>query len=313
MEAIESDEVVPTNHSERVEAIGNLIRGEVTGEAKPGAGKGTDGGDGVQAQDARGDGSGPGAVAGQEHNDNASVHDDTEDAQKTDTQGAQASEAESGVTIKGLAEHLDIEPSELYELEIPIADGQTMSLGELKDEYKKYGDIGTRETTLKEADDKYHRQVLATRSELNSILSVIPDNIRTQVIQAGQQAQAQWTKDQEAEVLESIPDWQDTDKRAADRESIVSMGSEYGFSEPEMTYTQDARTLLMLRDFAQARKDIADMKAAAKRQPGKPSQHGKGRATTQTKRKLAASLSRAKESRNMGDKVGVVSQLIRGN
>ena len=303
MEAIETDEVVPTNHVERVEAVSQLIRGD-SDAVESSKEASTDSRDAVEEQNAIGDGSGSSELVQPERDDLPGVQDDTEAEQTSDN--------DEPVTLKGLATHLDIEPGELYELEIPIADGETVSLGQLKDEYKKYGDAAQRESTLKEADDKYHRQVLATRAELNSIMSVIPENIRAQVIQQGQLAQAQWTKDQEAQVLETIPGWQDADTRAADRDAIVSLGAEYGFTAPEMTYTQDARTLLMLKEFAQARKDIADMKASAKRVKGQPSQVGKTRSTTQTKRRLAASLSKAKESRHIGDKVSVVSQLIRG-
>ena len=120
-----------------------------------------------------------------------------------------------------------------------------------------------------------------------------------------------WEREQKEQVLEAIPDWQDADSRAKDREAIVSLGEQYGFSEPEMTHTQDARTLRMLRDFAHLRRELEEAKAATKKQPGRPNAPGKSQPTISRSRKLAAALGRAKTDPTPQNRAAAVSQLLK--
>jgi hypothetical protein len=289
----------PTSHDERRDAVSELIRGqdsELSGNTASGGGEGT------QREEEETGGSDSGG------SELDIPQPDTVPGVDADTEGSE--EGSDTITVKGLAEHLEIEPGELYELEIPIGEGETISLGDMKDQYKKYGSAKEYEERVQKADDKYHKQVLATRAELNAILGAIPEEIRANVMSVGRERSQQYTIDQGKQVLEAIPEWADVDSRAKDRDSIIAMGSEYGFSEPEMTFTQDHRALRMLRDFAKMRNKVSEMDTAAKRKPGKIGAPGKTKGKAVNQRKLKASLARAKGSKVMSDKVSVVSQLI---
>lgn len=294
----------PETHSQKVTAITEMINAQ--NDVKPA--KETDHSDRPAADitDVRGDNDGTGAVDSGADNAPESV----ENAAETDAKGLVEGDGES-VTLSNLAEHLGLEPADVYELEIPIADGETTTLGQLKDEFKEYGPAKKYQAKLVEEREAFERSQLQTRSELNAIIQAIPEQMRAQVINAGRAHQQQWSKDQETAVLEAIPEWQDADNRAKDRAMLVEDGAEYGFSEQEITYTQDARTLRMLRDFSRMRRELQGMKAAAKAQPGRASPPGKAVPTTQSKRKLKAALSRAKADPTIQGKAATVSALIR--
>jgi hypothetical protein len=292
----------PESTAERIAAISELIQGqqdEVQGDAPEGA----DGGSAVQES------------VDAESTAEATVLDQQEsnapEGVEDDAQGAAPGDSQDVVTLADLAKHLELEPSDVYELEIPIGDGVTTTLGQLKDEFKEYGPAKEYQKTLEHDRSEFEKQVLQTRAELNAIVSAIPDEMRETVISAGREHQAQWAKEQEKAVLEAIPDWQDADNRAKDRALIIEYGAEYGFSEPEMTYTQDARTLRMLRDFANMRRELQEMRAAAKAKPGKASPAGRSANQIKSGRKLAQLLKKGKSNPTIQGKAQVVSQLIR--
>ena len=293
----------PQTESERIAEISRLIndtndadRGQ---EGNPGAGES------AQAADDEPSGSGPGPVGEPESDGAGDVHDDPE----TD-QAAAAEDADGPVTLKRLAEHLDIEDAELYELEVPITGDEAVSLGELKDNWKQYGPAQEYQKQLHDERQNFEKQVLQTRAELNEIMNLIPETVRGDIIAKARNRQQHFVKEQETAVLEAIPEWQDADQRAKDRANLVEDGAEYGFSEQEITYTQDARTLRMLRDFSVMKRELASLKAAAKKQPGKASRPGKA-ASTSKRTRLSQLVQKGKQASTMQTKQAVVSELLR--
>jgi hypothetical protein len=215
------------------------------------------------------------------------------------------------VTVKALAEKLGIEARDIYEeLEIPLGDDKTTTLGEWKDRVKALQDIDGERETVQQLKADYERNLMATRAELNALLQVIPPELRENMLGQARERSTAWETQQRDQVFEAIPDWKEPDKLAADRAAIVTMGSEYGFSEPEITYTQDARTVRMLHDFLRLRERVEAMETAAKRKPGEPNRTPAGKKRTGS-RKLAQAIREAKESRDPRNQEAVISQLIR--
>ena len=269
-------------------------------------------GEPVQEQALRGNDSGSSALDYEESDTPESLEDDTEEGQ------IEAFDSEP-ITVKTLAEKLGVEPADLYdELEIPIADGERVTLGQLKDWGKQYGEPVKLKQQVEDQKAEYERSVLATRAHLNAMMSVASTpqerELVQRMVQAGAAHQEGYTKEQETMVLEAIPEWQDADNRSKDRDAIIAIGAQYGFSEPEMTHTQDARTLKMLRDFTRLQQRVKDMESMSKRAPGKPNQpNGKGVRTTAKQKRLAAALSRASQTGDPNDKRQAVQMLIAGN
>ena len=236
----------------------------------------------------------------------AGLEDDTAGEEEADTEGN-----DEPVTLKDLAEQLQLETADLYDVDISLGKGEAVTLGELKDAYKEYGPVKEAREKVEADRDAYERSLMKTRAEINAIVNAIPEAMRENIIRAGRERNAMWEKEQQKAVLEAIPEWQDSDKRASDRDRIVAAGAEYGFSEAEITFTQDARTLRMLRDFTRMKAEIADAKAAAKQgQRGKPGKPSKPASRRLTKKRLSERISAAKASGDMGDKRAVVRDLL---
>lgn len=288
----------------KVEAIKGILN--EASPAEPVQSDSEDSGDAVPAQVDGGDDSRSESMDSEEPNDLQSVEDDSEAAPGADTDD----DLESGVTLSELAAKINLSPADLYDVEVPLGKGEVMTLGELKDQAKEMGSVvDMRDKVTAERED-HELAVMRTRSEINGILRAIPEDIRAQVVEAGRAFTSGWEKEQRQAVSEAIPEWENPDVLAKDRDMIVSVGAEYGFSKPEMEYTQDARTLRMLRDFTRLRGEIEGMRAAAKVVRAKPGAPGKQNQRTLTKRKLAAALGEARASKDVGVKRDAIKQLL---
>ena len=282
--------------------IGELIRGQYETDET----ENTDSGDAASISVVREDDSGSGEVDISGADPVEGVEDAAEESASDDTEGT--SEL---VTLASLAKHLELEPADLYEVEVPIGEGMTVTLGQLKDDYKEHGPVKEAQVAFKEKTDTWEKQVLQTRSELNSIMSVIPAEMQQQVIQQAKAHQSRWASDQEKMVLEAIPDWADDGKRSVDRTAMVEVAGEFGYSEHDIAHTQDARALRLLYEFSNMKREVQEMKAAAKAKPGKASAPGKATRSNSNQRRLQQLVNKGRQSADPRDKVAAASQLIR--
>lgn len=223
-----------------------------------------------------------------------------------------AAVADEPITVAKLAESLGVDPADVYELEVPIDKGVTVSLGELKDAFKQYGPVKEAIARNKEDRSDFERQVLKTRTELSAIVAAIPPELRERVVQEARSRNSTWEKEQERLALETMPELGKADERAKFREMLIEDGAEYGFSEQEITYTQDARTLRMLRDFATMKRELQAMKSAAKRQPGRANPPGKAAASNPSKQRLRdAIVQRGRADPTSSGKAAAIAALLR--
>lgn len=270
------------------------------------------GGADVPAKDGEGDDSRAGSLDTPESDVSAGVEDDPQVEQEE----ADGADSEAPVDLEYLAETLSIEKAELYDLDIPVGDGEVATLGQLKDAYKEYGPITEARDKLSRDNDQYQRDVMATRAQLNMMMQVANTPEKQQLVsdmmQAASSHHTQWERTQSEAALEAMPEWSEPTTKANDQKSIVELGAQYGFSEPEMMATHDARTLRLLRDAARDRARLAEMQQPAKRVHAKADKPGSQQTRKLTRRKLAQARERAKSSPHMSDKRAYVKNLISG-
>ena len=288
---------------EKLQQVKDLLAAESEADIDGSQDAGEPVGQDQEDHDDGGDGPQPSELDEQESIEPEGVEDDAE-ADETD---------DAAVALKDIAERLNLDAADLYDVEVPLGKGESTTLGELKDAFKEYGPIQEAKEQLDKQRDEYERSIMQTRAELNGILAVIPPELRQSVIENGRQYNTQWETTQREQVLEVIPEWKDPDKLAKDRDAIVSVGAEYGFSEPEMQYTNDARTLRMLRDFTRLKAEVAEMKTAAKTKRKAPTAPGKQNTRRLTQRRLKDALANAKSSTDMREKRKAVSYLMQSN
>ena len=267
-------------------------------------------GDDTEAADSRGDSAADEPDTGDDESTDG-VDDDTEGEPDTETEGDAGSEE---VSLAEIAKELGVDTADLYEARISLGGDESVSLGELKDNYKEMGPVAEAQQRLDQDKDDLERTLMRTRAELQAMMQIVPDDMRQALIQRSQVHAEQWEHKQEKQVLEAIPTWKDPVVREQDRVAIVDVGREYGFSEAEITYTRDARTQRLLRDFAKARQQIADSKAAAKKVPGKPNaptrdRSGKFKQGKSTRLRKAMARAKAPNASEQ-DRVAAVGELL---
>jgi hypothetical protein len=250
----------------------------------------------------------PGASEGDDTDTSDTVEATDQDAEAGDDQ-----EPDQRITPSDLAAKLGLEAKDLYdELQIPLGDDKFTTLGEWKDRVKDLQDVDGARQALTEDKAEYEKGSLRDRQVLQRVVELIPPEIRDQVMAVAQEQYSGYMEQQQKVVLEAIPEWKDADKRAADRDKLVEMGQEFGFSEQEITATHDARTLRFMHEYMRLRERLSAIDVASKQKRTKPNKASAG--TKQTKRgKLAAALGKAKQTGDSADQAAAISLLLQGN
>lgn len=151
--------------------------------------------------------------------------------------------------LKELAERLTLKPEDLYAIEIPMADGKSMSLGKLKDLGSKEGDLSVRELAIEETRTKKEAEILQSQEELNQLISALPrDTLKPEVINAIRRKQEVYLSQERRKTLEFIPEWNDESKRTEELTGIVEHLKGYGFPQQFLQTIHDARALKYIRE-----------------------------------------------------------------
>jgi len=152
-------------------------------------------------------------------------------------------------SLKALAEKLGVEPADLYALTIPLGgDGETMTLGQLKDMAKEAGDLNVARMQL---DEQVEAQRVATRrdrEDLENLVSMIPREMLTQaMIERARSAGEEYKTEQGRLLNELVPEWRDTASYTADRGEILEHVKKHGWTEDDLNGVYDARLLAYFR------------------------------------------------------------------
>lgn len=185
-----------------------------------------------------------------------------------------------------------------YKQQIPLSNGEKVTLGELKDFYQqqdaKLADLIDRENKV--------MQQYSELQELGQYLQLPPEK-RQQIAQQ----QAEHLQQQHGLMLAAIPEWKDQAVFEKSRMAIFDLGKEYGV---DLTQVTDHKVVKMLHDFARLKGAVKAVKGQVKqvRTPEpkavaiKPQQGAE----------LATAISTAKKTRNEADQVKAVEMLLRG-
>lgn len=202
--------------------------------------------------------------------------DDQDESQGEDDQDDQDESSNSddddageGLSVTDLAEKLGIDPKEIYGLRFKYGEtGESLTLGELKD----LGGLSTQlqedsESIVQERDDILLDR-MRSRSELNSILAMMPEVSPEMMSEAKRQHTATVARERDS-LLEILPEWADSAKENLAREAIAKNLADYGFNPLELTSILDHRMVFLLHDFTRLRESIRKPRAEIKRIQGR--------------------------------------------
>lgn len=152
-------------------------------------------------------------------------------------------------SLKALAEKLKLEDKDLYAIEVPMANGETRTLGQLKDAVAKQDEFSLREIEFEETRQQREGELIRAQSELRELISSLPKNaIKPEVLEAIHQKHDARLQVERAKTLEAIPAWSDEAKRTEEITGMIEHLESYGFPQNYIQTIHDHRTLKYIRD-----------------------------------------------------------------
>lgn len=192
--------------------------------------------------------------------------------------------------LKDLAERLELQPEDLYAIEIPLGgDGKTVKLSELKDTFAKQDDLTVRELALAEKAAKQEAEWTRSQTEFAELMSQLdPKAITPQVKEKVRQKVDASVKRERELILQTIPEWQNATVREAELGAMVEYLKDFGLPESFLTTTMHHKLFRMVRD-ATLRKQRHEKALSSVVQVKKPSTTGKSGASNGAPRKPTTS------------------------
>lgn len=193
-----------------------------------------------------------------------------------------------------------------YAMEIPLADGSTVTLGALKDAYQ---DTRDRELDLQERENKMIERAVE-QDRVLKYFDQLPPQLR---YRAAQDLDEHIRRESDG-VLDLIPTWRHEDARTVDHGLILELAASYGMKAEvaaELKYPSDRRIVKMLRDFSRLKASVKQARLQAKQDPA-PSSKIKPNRTDVTQGNAQALADKAKQSRSRADEIAAVGALLKG-
>jgi len=255
--------------------------------------------------------------SGNDAEQSSGSHRPDDDPARVGAEGSSSSpdadiESAGGITIKELATQLGTSPKKLYEsLEIGLADGETITLSEMKNQFKRQ-DAVTREYAERDQQlSQREAQMLENLQLLQSVQSDLAGKLSPEVVQ---QLQTRTRKQEVAEqqlLFQAAPELRDSAKLDSFRSDVAEAMGTFGFKPHELVI-RDHRIALAMRDYVRVKRQLNDLLALnPDQQPPKSHKPQRGNSKTAAKHKRAATQNRARGG-TQADKVAAVNQILKG-
>lgn len=148
-----------------------------------------------------------------------------------------------------LAGRLGVELDALYALEISDADGEAVTIEQLKDHYTERGDFTVRQLEVEEQHAQREAELLRAQQELRELVAALPENaLRPEVLDKLRAKREQHLAAERTATLDAIPAWRDEKTRLADIEGMGKHLASYGYPENHLGNISDHRQLRYIRD-----------------------------------------------------------------
>ncbi len=237
----------PRSQQDRIEAVNNLLAGK-----SPHVGEDTQLGDQITSQGKRdttdGDiGPSSGGPAG----------DASADVDSAVSGGAESLPGVSGdLSVKELAETLGTTPKKLYEsLQITTGDGETLTLGEVKDRITTQ-EAATRESVEREtAISQRESAMLQNMQLLDSVMHDLKGKLSPEIVQKLQRQTAEREARERGMMLKAMPELADKAQLDTFRTDVAETMQAYGFRPNELVI-RDHRIALAIKDLIQTKRQL---------------------------------------------------------
>lgn len=185
------------------------------------------------------------------------------DGSASQADGEQAEEEGEGrAGLDEIAAKAGLDAKALYErMEVPIGDGESMTLGALKDlAISGRKAIAEADKLAQDYDDK-HTELMVARRELSDLSEKLSPEDRATLKQINESRSQRELR----ALVQAIPSWKDKATLDKEQNLIFGLGAKYGIRRAELeSLVDDHRMIKLLRDIAvsQARQQNSSQKAA---------------------------------------------------
>ncbi len=225
-----------------------------------------------------------------------------EEGEQEGDQEGELDDEPGGLDINTLANELEITPEEAYGIEIPIGEGESLTIGELKDMYSKSSDWQTEYAQREKELSSREVQAATDQQDLAVLQGEIYQLLPAERIKELQDRHIDKLAVESVLLHNAIPAFKDEAFFTSWRDKAQQYTSRFGFKAQDLVIT-DHRILVLL-DHAMKLEDRLDRLAAFK--PVRP------KVNTRKLRGLSAvPNSRKPERGQISDVIGEVAKLIR--
>ena len=192
---------------------------------------------------------------------------------KDDKEASESTEKRPLNSLNDLAELLEVENKDLYQVKIPMADGEELTLGEIKDLAASSKDLDVRSVKFEAERIAASNKIQKDHSELMSMASMLPkEALNPKLIEKWRGLRDDHIAEEEGRLLEVMPSWKDENVKASEVSAINEHLKEYGLGENLLDQLTDHRMKRYLRESWKLAESVKKaLEASKQREPSKPS------------------------------------------
>jgi hypothetical protein len=206
----------------------------------------------------------------------------------------------------------------LYAVEIPLGNGESMTLGELKDRAREYRDIDVARVELDERRERETMEGIDSRRRIAGImakLAPVARHLPPDLMQAVEADYREHLQRESAFLRTAAPEWGDPKAAETGRALIVDFLRPYGISAAEVAAFDDHRFILAAHDAAKAKSALKEAREAIKRRDRSAEGDGlqlKGREAAAKSAPKRGDNAAQRAQRTQSERVGRISRLLNG-
>ncbi len=217
------------------------------------------------------------------------------------------------VKLKELAETLELDTRELYDLEVQVGPDQFVTLGQLKDGFKEVRDLEQTRSDFEETRTRQENELMVAKRQIEQLVALgVQTNMLTpEVIDHVEKLHVANVDRERKAMLSAVPEWSNDDTRRADLSEISDLLMQYGFSQVEIDGVIDHRLLKFARDMAKRENQIKRATKEQQQAGGKPQTKIANGRKAPRKSKLRERIEAAKTKPGR-ENLGLIDELIQG-
>ena len=221
-----------------------------------------------------------------------------DDDQDENPEDENPEDEDQALDAKSMAEKLGISIEDLYQIEFNYADGESLTLGQLKDAGDRARGADDEAEKLSQDRERLDNDNMKARAEIQNIVSLLPvEAIDPRLIQQAQNQHAELVRSERINVISAIPGWKDPAVEVEDRAAMMDILGGYGFKRVEADNMLDHRLIKLIYDHTRLRAKLKPKVDEIKRLRKKPGSKRPG-----PKGSTARQRERLAKAKGLGDK-----------